>query len=71
MGEALTGGGTGEVLSREKLVNSGAPTSWDETEGHTTHSDIVSYAVGQEMQKRFRKFNLELHPDKTRLLELN
>ncbi len=46
LGEALTGGGTGEVLSREKLIKFGAPTPWDEAEGNTTGSDTASYLAG-------------------------
>lgn len=33
--EALTGGGAGQVLSREIVENFGVPTSWDKAEGKT------------------------------------
>ena len=46
MGEALTGGGTGRVLSREILTHFGAPTSWDEAEGNTTRRDFASGGLG-------------------------
>jgi hypothetical protein len=46
LGEALTGGGTGKVLSREILTEFGAPTSWDEAEGNTTRSDLARYGFG-------------------------
>jgi len=45
MGEALTGGGTGRVLSRE-ILNFGAPTSWDEAEGNTARRDFASGGIG-------------------------
>ena len=40
MAEALTGEGTGQVLSRENLLKSRVPTLWDDTEGNIGH--IVS-----------------------------
>ncbi len=39
MAEALTGEGTGQVLSRENLLKSGVPTLWDNTEGNIGHID--------------------------------
>ena len=57
LGEALTGGDIGQVLSREILIDFRALTSWDETEGNTTRSDIARYGFGSARSKA-----LSMHP---------
>ena len=61
MGEALTGGGTGRVLSREILTNFGAPTSWDEAEGHTARRDFASGGFGSARSETLSMYSSTTH----------
>ena len=61
MGEALTGGGTGRVLSREILTDFGAPTSWDEAEGNTARRDFASGGVGSARSETLRMYSSTSH----------
>ncbi len=61
MGEALTGGGTGRVLSREILIHFGAPTPWDEAEGHTTRRDFASGGLGSARSETLSMYSSTTH----------
>jgi hypothetical protein len=61
VGEALTGGGTGRVLSREILTNSGAPTSWDEAEGNTARRVFASGGFGSARSETLSMYSSTTH----------
>lgn len=61
MGEALTGGGTGRVLSREILTNFGAPTPWDEAEGSTARRDFASGGFGSARSETLSMYSSTSH----------
>jgi len=58
--EALTGGGTGQVLSREMQINFGAPTPWTEAEGSTGRIAIARCVSGSA-----RSETLSMYPSTT------
>lgn len=61
LGEALTGGGTGRVLSREILTHFGAPTSWDEAEGNTARRDFASGGFGSARSETLSMYSSTTH----------